>query len=152
MSQGEQEKKVCPDEDFLSGVGSRIVAARKEKGLVQTDLAEALGSDVKTVSRYENGHNAPDVIALHIIGKVTQKSVGWLVGEKEEPAQDELERADRNGTGGTRGLVDPRSETEAAEAAQIFLGYFYFGTRKVPTWLCFGASGPPNDFGGYRPD
>ena len=44
-------------------IGVRIRALRKARGMKQEDFAEALGVSVQTVSRLENGTNAPDIPA-----------------------------------------------------------------------------------------
>ncbi len=41
-------------------IGSFIAELRKEKSITQEELAETLGVNVKSVSRWENGRNLPD--------------------------------------------------------------------------------------------
>ncbi len=45
-------------------IGNFIAAMRKEKGLTQAQLAEKLGVNNKTVSRWETGKNMPDYAIL----------------------------------------------------------------------------------------
>jgi transcriptional regulator with XRE-family HTH domain len=44
---------------FLRDLGRGLKGLRKAAWLKQTDLADALDVSVETVSRWENGHNAP---------------------------------------------------------------------------------------------
>ncbi|MBX4139577.1 helix-turn-helix transcriptional regulator [Pseudomonas sp. S5F11] len=41
-------------------IGGRIRALRKEKGITQAVLAEALECEIATISRYERGQHSPD--------------------------------------------------------------------------------------------
>ena len=41
-----------------------IKAFRRERGLTQEKLAEALGVTVGAVSKWENGNNTPDIIII----------------------------------------------------------------------------------------
>ena len=53
---------------------------RKEKGLTQEKLAEALGVTVGAVSKWENGNNTPDIIMLGILADFFDVSVDVLIG------------------------------------------------------------------------
>ena len=48
-------------------IGKFISELRKEKGLTQEQLGERLGVTQKTVSRWENGRNMPDIAMLPIL-------------------------------------------------------------------------------------
>lgn len=41
-------------------IGSRIKAFRKEHGVTQAELAEAIDCEVASIGRYERAHTAPD--------------------------------------------------------------------------------------------
>ena len=53
---------------------------RKERGLTQEKLAEALGVTVGAVSKWENGNNTPDIIMLGILADFFDVSVDVLIG------------------------------------------------------------------------
>ena len=53
---------------------------RRERGLTQEKLAEALGVTVGAVSKWENGNNTPDIIMLGILADFFDVSVDVLIG------------------------------------------------------------------------
>ena len=53
---------------------------RKERGLTQEKLAEALGVTVGAVSKWENGNNTPDIVMLGILADFFDVSVDVLIG------------------------------------------------------------------------
>lgn len=48
-------------------IGVQLRAARKTAGLTQEQLGERISRDAKSVSRWENGHRAPDLGDLLLI-------------------------------------------------------------------------------------
>ncbi len=42
-------------------IGAQLRAARKTIGLTQEQLGERISRDAKSISRWENGHRAPDL-------------------------------------------------------------------------------------------
>ncbi|MDX2697127.1 helix-turn-helix domain-containing protein [Streptomyces ipomoeae] len=48
-------------------IGTQLRSARKEAHLTQQQLAERIDRDVKSISRWENGHRAPDLTDLILI-------------------------------------------------------------------------------------
>lgn len=57
-----------------------IKSFRRERGLTQEKLAEALGVTVGAVSKWENGNNTPDIIMLGILADFFDVSVDVLIG------------------------------------------------------------------------
>lgn len=57
-----------------SQVGSRIKAVRLSKGMKQGTVAEMVGCDVNTISRYETGKVAPDIEQLMKLAEVLEVS------------------------------------------------------------------------------
>lgn len=55
-------------------VGSRIKAARLSRGWKQGALAEMVGCDVNTISRYETGKVSPDIEQLMRLAEVLEVS------------------------------------------------------------------------------
>lgn len=53
--------------------------------MTQLNLAEELGLSRSTVAGYETGHSVPDIYTLQQIAKVLDTSIGYLMGEDEEP-------------------------------------------------------------------
>ena len=58
-------------------IGTFLKLLRKEKNLTQEQLAEQLGVSTRTVSRWENGNNMPDISLLSEI-----ESSAPMMGEK----------------------------------------------------------------------
>jgi transcriptional regulator with XRE-family HTH domain len=48
----------------LRALGDRLRTCRKAAGLTQWQLAERIGRDNKTISRWENGHRIPTALDL----------------------------------------------------------------------------------------
>mgnify|MGYP002862560275 CR=1 FL=1 len=56
-------------------IGSFMKELRKQKGLTQEQLAEQFGVSDRTVSRWENGNNMPDLSIL--VELADYYDVGW---------------------------------------------------------------------------
>ena len=61
-------------------IGVRIRTLRKARGMKQEDSAEALGVSVQTVSRWENGTNAPDIAMLPLLCTCFHVTSAYLLG------------------------------------------------------------------------
>ena len=48
---------------------NRIESIRKERGVLQTDLAKAMGVSRQTISSLENGRYDPSILLAHKIAK-----------------------------------------------------------------------------------
>ncbi len=71
----------------------RLKELRKEKGLNQDDLAEALNVTKGTVSIWERGVRKPDMKTLEEIGKYFEVSMGYLLGIVDETSRVECEES-----------------------------------------------------------
>lgn len=71
-------------------IATRIAGIRKQKGLTQQALADAIGLHVTQVKRYESGSSQPSLEALKKIAKTFRVTTDSLVfDEKElEPGTD----------------------------------------------------------------
>ena len=68
-------------------IGKRISALRREKGLKQEDIAQALDVSSQAVSKWENDQSCPDISLLPKLAKLLGVSVDRLLsGEEEKPA------------------------------------------------------------------
>ena len=70
-------------------IGSFIKTLRKEKGLTQEDLAEALFVSGKTVSRWETGSTLPDLITLQQISEFFGVDIRELIDGEHFPEKKE---------------------------------------------------------------
>lgn len=66
-------------------IGKRMEQRRKELGLSQDYLADKLGVNQSTITRYEKGSiDNEKLIILNAVASVLQVSVEWLTGETDE--------------------------------------------------------------------
>ena len=75
-------------------IGSNIAALRKEKGITQEELANALGVSAQAVSKWENNSSCPDVSLLTVIADYFGVTVDALLRSGAE----EITRADTPST------------------------------------------------------
>ena len=70
-------------------IGRFIKSLRQEKGLTQEQLAEVLGVTNRSVSRWENGNNLPDLSVLLELAKYFEVDVGDILdGERRQDNMD----------------------------------------------------------------
>ena len=62
----------------------RLVQARKEAGLTQMEVAQALGKPQSFVSRSETGERRIDIIELKVFAYIYEKSINWFLGKQNE--------------------------------------------------------------------
>ena len=70
-------------------IGKSIAEARKKSSLTQEQLAEKLGVTTQAVSKWENGHNLPDIENLMQIAELTNTPYAVLLGEPDGPIENE---------------------------------------------------------------
>ena len=75
-------------------LGEQIQALRKDKGLSQEELGEALGVARQSVSKWESGTTIPELDKLIAMSKLFGVSVGSILGLEEtgEPDRELTER------------------------------------------------------------
>ncbi|GAD59286.1 transcriptional regulator, Cro/CI family [Brevundimonas abyssalis TAR-001] len=62
-------------------MGARIAFRRRELGLSQTNLGQAVGITFQQVQKYERGTNRVSASRLYEMSKVLNVTCGWLMGE-----------------------------------------------------------------------
>ncbi|KXS41415.1 MAG: helix-turn-helix domain-containing protein [Candidatus Frackibacter sp. T328-2] len=65
-------------------IGERIKELRKEKGLLQRELAEELNITQQTISLYESEKRYPDAKSLNKMAKYFDVSIDYLLGNTDE--------------------------------------------------------------------
>ena len=88
------KKELTSTEVSSMKIGSNIAALRKEKGITQEELANALGVSAQAVSKWENNSSCPDVSLLTDIADYFGVTVDALLRSGAE----ELTRADSPST------------------------------------------------------
>jgi transcriptional regulator with XRE-family HTH domain len=66
---------------LVDRLGKNIAAKRKELGLTQERLAEAVGVDTETISRFERGATVPSLATLEILAKQLRVTIASLLDE-----------------------------------------------------------------------
>ena len=64
---------------FSKKFGKKIRAARRKRGLTQTELAEMIGVIPQTISSYECGRTEPELIRLLLISNVLATPINDLI-------------------------------------------------------------------------
>ncbi len=98
------------DQELLREVGQRVAAARSARGFTQERLAEVIGIEPVTLSRWETGHRALSLSTLAAIADALEIGLGDLLDvdrtlPEPEHGPDELELLR-----GFSGLTGPRRE------------------------------------------
>ncbi len=65
-------------------IAKRIATLRKDKGLTQQALADAIGLHITQIKRYESGTSQPSLEALKKISKTFRVTTDSLIFEQEE--------------------------------------------------------------------
>ena len=63
-------------------INEQITFLRKQKGITQEELAQALGVTNQAVSKWEAGNNCPDILLLPMISDYFEVTVDELLGHK----------------------------------------------------------------------
>jgi len=79
---------MSPEETtFFEQLGRRIAALRKERGLTQVQLADALGISQQQVLSFEKGRRRIPVSALPALAEILHVSVEELLGAETPPTK-----------------------------------------------------------------
>ena len=71
-------------------LNERIILLRKEKGITQEELAQALGVTNQAVSKWESAQCCPDIQLLPNIATFFDVSIDWLMGYRDTEISDNL--------------------------------------------------------------
>lgn len=66
--------------EYLTGIGKRLAQTREKAGYSQEMLAEKAGCSVITISRWENGHTAMNVVDIIKMAQILGVSADYLLG------------------------------------------------------------------------
>lgn len=72
----------------MSTIGDNIRIARRTLKMSQDTLAEAIGSNRVTISKYENGNYLPSVPALERLAEALNTTSAQLRGETEDQPKE----------------------------------------------------------------
>jgi transcriptional regulator with XRE-family HTH domain len=94
------------------GVGNRLRTARRSAGLTQRQLADELGVESVTVSRWERGVTTPSLPRLRRVAELTGTTTSDLVRAPDAATSHAVELAAlREELAATRAIVDGVART-----------------------------------------
>ena len=102
-------------------LGTNIMRLRKEAGLTQEQLANALGISYQAVSKWENGVSCPDISTLPLIADLFSVSMDSLFGRETVALAVVQEEPKRSGP-------DYPWPDDDALYAVLFRGHNYIGS------------------------
>lgn len=70
-------------------IGAYLSACRKREGVTQGELAERIGVDTETVSRFERGVTMPSLTTLQMLAVALNTTMAELVGEGSPMPNDQ---------------------------------------------------------------
>lgn len=70
-------------------LGANVAALRKARKWTQSDVAERVGVDTETISRFERGATLPSLLTLEKISKSLRVGVGELLAESSAQPDDQ---------------------------------------------------------------
>ena len=102
---------------------NRLKQARLRAGLTLQQAAEAVGTDLNSIWRYEAGRHRPSGPALHALANLYNKPVEWFFGGQEEP-QAHAEHLDAEAPDSPATAGSPSGILSLAEVRQEFSARF----------------------------
>lgn len=76
-------------ESLAVRLGTKIATLRKTRSWTQADLAERVGVDTETISRFERGATLPSLMTLEKISRSLQVGIGELLAETSVQPDDQ---------------------------------------------------------------
>ena len=111
----------------MAKTGQYIAQARKEKGLTQQQLAEALNITGAAVSKWERGLSFPDVSLLEPLTMILDVSVIELLqGERQAEAQISTAEAEQRVRDALHLIMDDLEQSRVPKAVQRFFAPQYY--------------------------
>ena len=84
---------------------ARLKSARLQAGLTLEKAAEALGTDLNSIWRYEAGRHRPSGPALYALASLYGKPVEWFFGEGDQRQPQPESKAEQSPIEADRDLV-----------------------------------------------
>lgn len=67
----------------MEDLGRKLKKLRIKKGVTQKECSEATEISIRTLSRYENGHNIGDPVFLRVLAEYYEVSMDYLYKSKD---------------------------------------------------------------------
>jgi transcriptional regulator with XRE-family HTH domain/predicted membrane protein len=107
--------------------GEKLFKLRKQKGLSQETLAEALGTTRQAISKWENGQGFPETEKLLMIGNIFEVSIDYLLKDSVEHNKENEE-----GYYVSREMAEGYLLSVRKIAKHISLGFSFFALAFEP--------------------
>lgn len=85
---GDDAGNAADDSEEQAKIGARLKEAREYVGLLQEDVAAALGIPRASVSAMESGKRRVTGLEVRRLARIYRKPVGWLLGEDDVELSD----------------------------------------------------------------
>lgn len=72
------------DKEIRTKVMNILIQCRKESGLTQEELAEAVGSKPTTVASWEQGRSLPSIPMMYHLSQYYNKTISYMYGEEHD--------------------------------------------------------------------
>lgn len=70
------------EEQLKQNIAKNIASLRKNRGMTQAELAEALNYSDKSVSKWERGDGVPDILVIHKIAELFGVTLNDIISEE----------------------------------------------------------------------
>lgn len=80
--------------ELAGRLGRNLATRRKELQLTQAQVAERLGVDTETLSRFERGKHLPSLLTLERLARMLRTTCGALLGETPPPPSSDAQNVD----------------------------------------------------------
>lgn len=107
----------------MTTFGARLKQARTNKKLTQNDVADKLGIDFTTISKYENNRSEPDNQILREMASMYEVTLDWLISGQELAGRP----ADTLNVGG---IMEPLSRDEARHLLESLEMYRLYRAKR----------------------
>ena len=78
----------------MATFSERVKELRKEKGMTQTDLAEAVGVTKGTVSTWETGARMPNFVTINDLCEIFDRRIDYVLGKSDDTSpKDVIDKA-----------------------------------------------------------
>lgn len=104
-------------------IGRFISECRKQKGLTQAQLAEALGVSDKTISRWENGKTMPDLSFYEPLCETLDVQISELLYAKKMTDQEKAVQGEKSALN----IFKTKSQLQTFAILTVVCGCFVWG-------------------------
>ena len=118
--------------------GQKIARLRRERGMTQDGLADALGVSRQAVSKWESDAAFPETEKLVRLSRLLECSIDYLLKQEDEPAQEKPDAASERG--GAAGLFLALGAVALGFIAYgaVAVGFFSAGALAVAQFVAVG--------------